>query len=230
MATATAEVRSFPKGEPTKTVEKALRAVPDNYRALFLPGLVDARLKNPDNTGLRRWHNVLTGTYTGKTARGAEIVLVAHVEHYLTHPDNIKKVVERESFIEGAVAGPEVAKEFKRLLKLEGGGVYVIDREDWEGTKGGLSYSLSDALDRRPVNNVISALLGGRLRAETYLQTYYLLRFGDFGERVSICKADDPEGTARLVSAGDERNFFLTANCVLDGKARFAASPLEKLV
>ncbi len=58
---------------------------------------------------------------TGRTPKGSPIVLYAHVHHYFNDPLNI----ENAKLIDGAGILPE--KEFHRLLKLEGKGVFTVD-------------------------------------------------------------------------------------------------------
>src|SRR3989338_2626263 len=103
-----------------------------------------------------------------------------------------------KSYPLASAATPEAALEAQRLLRLEGENVFVEDYTLWEKAESGL-MPLAKA-EKHPAARL---LLGGSERAEEYLETYHLPKFG---EKIVIWKANDPAGVARLGLFGNNFN------------------------
>ncbi len=234
MTTAIAEVRSFPEGGHARTIPNALREVKSaGYSAFYGPEFARARIQDPTNPKLTRWHQTLTGIYFGTTKFGTPVVIGAHRQHYLTNPNNIEAAI-KHGLINGAAATPEVAREIPRLLEMEGEGVFVVDYRKWIDAKSGV-MPLEKALTH-PAANLI---LGGRARTEEYIESYHKIAVNK--EQIGVWKANDLGAipVARLGVCGSG----IGADDGLDNYGRFAGgkwtgaegaatqktSPLEEL-
>jgi len=215
------EVRSFEQDTVWEALRKTTSA---GYQALFNPELVDRRIEDASNFNLwRRWHDTLSGIYTGKTRQGTGVVAIAHVPHYLTNPENTEAVIMQGGMIKGAAVTPEVAQEFQRLLALgDDQNLFVVDYKDWEKAGSGVT-TLRNALKHA----VTVPFLGGRERAERYLEAHSrafntnnigIWKINELGEQ--------PAG--RFLGFGDSFDIGLYAYVTpLEDSRRFAGVPAE---
>ncbi|RJQ17106.1 hypothetical protein C4573_03560 [Candidatus Woesearchaeota archaeon] len=163
------------------TTEGALRNIQSvQYRPLFMPEIIDARIAADDTSPL--WMNGLTAmsvSVTGKTKGGKAVVVYAHVPHYFSNPENVANTV-KAGLTNGA--GPYDAVDFRRLLDLQDDKtVFVVDYSTLKTSVSG-TIEVSEALKHPQV----IPFLGGKERAEAYLEKHAKV----VGDKIGIFHTD----------------------------------------
>lgn len=187
----------------------------DNYRPLFMPRLVDQRIKSDgESVFWKRWFSTPSLRATGKTSQGNKIVVYAHVDNYLSNPDNIKEA-KRKGLVNYAGRIPQ--EEFQRLANLneskdEKGNrlVWVVDYEK-------LRKASSKVI---PVDSALEHLqtipfLGGEERARVYLEKHKEI----LGNEIGNWYRDDfseEDAIGRLLYLGSNSYFGLSSDYSLD--------------
>src|SRR3989338_7708731 len=65
------------------------------YRALFMPELIDQRIKAPNDSDVwKYWFSTPSLRATGKTKAGSNVVVYAHTGNHFSNPENMRKEVE----------------------------------------------------------------------------------------------------------------------------------------
>lgn len=209
------------------------------YRPLFMPEVVDARLKTPKSHNSWRswfmnptkvdaynpwknWFTTLSIKATGRTNHGSPVEVYVHTDHHLSDPVNIRAA--QRKLINGA--GPIPQEEFERLLGLEGKTnghgnqlVYVIDHKSLAAYKyEGFFRTNSVLKDPRTI-----PFLGGEDRAQQYLEQYQKIGRNLFGPGIWVLHSDDLTDTpvARFLHLGYSDVGGLVGNRPLNSEGKF---------
>ncbi len=145
------------------------------YKPLFMPELAIA--KAGPYCDARLWRaefTTMSAKITGRSRRGNAVVVYAHVPTSLCDPTNVRRLIDGNAVINGALPIPE--EEFLALLDQDGNGrVFVVDHSRLHiGTRWGRyieSFGIfggGDALD----NPQTIPFLGGRKIAADYVAAH----------------------------------------------------------
>jgi len=139
----------------------------DGFEPLFIPEIVDERI-NSDRDSLI-WHRPFYGVsikVSGKSKGGNRVTAYCHKPHFFCSPENIGWKIQR-GIVNGAGIMPK--DEFYRILDMEDNEkVFVMDYDLSEQHHPPTEISIEKALkDPQTI-----PFLGGRGRAEEYLETY----------------------------------------------------------
>lgn len=195
--------------------DRALRNLQEeNYQAVFMPQIVDARLEaSREDRIFQTWYTTPSIKATGRTKQGNAVVVYAHIPNYFSNPDNIEKAINQ-----GLVnyAGILPQKEFQKLLDLEDKkNVFVVDYNVLKNSSSCV-IPVSKAL-KHPQT---IPFLGGEERAEKYLQKHKEV----YGNRMGIWHSDDladDESFGRLLFLGNNYYYDLSGNSNFVNVGRF---------
>ncbi|MFC1647983.1 hypothetical protein ACFL1B_00850 [Nanoarchaeota archaeon] len=192
----------------TYGIEKALRDCNEaGASPVFMHELADARIAAPTENYLwKNWFTTPSIVATGKTHSGTPVTVIAHLDNYLSNPDNIGEAKE-EGLVNYAARIPQ--EQFQRLVDLNESTdtfgnrlVWLIDYEALQESKSG-KVQTSSAME----HPLTIPFLGGETRATNYLKKHE----EKFGKNIHIYHANDLKEEGPL-----GRLLFLGYN-VLDG-------------
>lgn len=208
------------------TVDRADRALKNltdqGYTPVYMPQLVDARMQASKDDRIWQTHFTTPSIIaTGKTSKGALVVVYSHKENYFSYPKNIESAINW-----GMVnyAGRLPQDVFQSLVDMDGQTdeygdqlSFVLDADKLRKSKSGI-IPVKQALDHPQT----IPFLGGENRAQRYLQRHEEV----YGDKIRIWHRDDlsedGEPLARLLWLGNNYNNGLLGNDDLDdGSAHF---------
>ena len=187
---------------------EALQSGQNYGRVIFMPELIDARISAAKGSNLlNNWLTAPSIRATGRTKQGNPVVVYAHVDNYLSNPENIKNAKR----INGAGIVPR--DEFQRLLGLEDNEkVFVVDYDKLKNSSSEV-ISVEKALEHPQT----VPFIGGEERAQNYLKKFRQV----YGDNIGIWHCDDlrDEPLGRLLFIGGyDDGLFGSSDLNLDAR------------
>lgn len=158
----------------------------EGYRAIFMPELADTRIQADKGARIfNQWYTTLSIRVTGKTSKGAKVVVYSHADNHFSSPENIREEQRNLAGYAGIMPQPE----FQNLVDSDGltdesGNrlVWVIDYDTLRKSSSG-RINVNKAL-KHPQT---IPFLGGEERAVKYLAKHKEI----YGEEIGIWHSDD---------------------------------------
>ncbi len=190
----------------------------ERYRPLFAHELVDAALNaSPQSLLWQQWYTTASIAAIGDTVHDNKVVAYAHLPNYLTEPETLDQASSKMK--NGAGKIPE--EKFQKMVDLEGVTDQFGNQLVWVKDYHEI---ISNGHGPMPVEEAIEhpqtvPVLGGRERAEAYLETYR----ERCGEEIEVLHDDKPydDARARLLIVGP--GLGVNADIDLRAGARFLA-------
>jgi len=190
-------VKPFYSDTSTGVADVFEQATNEGYKALFMPELAVARIGSDELW--QKWYTPPSLKATGKTSKGSNVVVYAHVPHYFSSPANIRDAIKNGTLKNGTGAMPQEA--FDSLVAQDGNGrVFVVDYDTLRKSTSNVIINVDAALEHPQT----IPFLGGEAIAQAYLAKHKEV----YGNRIGVWHSDDfdtntPRGRVLFLGYGD---------------------------